>query len=590
MKKIVLIPFLFFAIGLSAAPIGQQRAKELALQFFAQNATRGAVVAVEMEWAGNTLEKIETRSEVNTDEALLYIFNRQDNGGWVIIAGDDNLQRPIIAFSDEDSFDVNNIADGTRWLLTGWCEQIAEARKKPNANITRGETDLSTGNVIVEIPTAKWNQGAPYNWLAPVFNGDRSVTGCVSTAISIVMRYFNWPDKGTGIIPGYTLDHEYGRYEIPDHELGYEYQWNKMLMEYHNGRYSTEQGNAVAQLMYDTGTGIGMHYTPGGSGAVTSRCCEMLAKYFKYGKGSLWIGQGTFSTTTEWYRALAENIANYGPTIGAGGGHAYVMDGYTDKYYFHMNHGWGGGADGYYYLPENGFTRSMGGCFYLEPDPEGTSKYRTYMHIVQLGGGNPWVCSRFGLESSTTEFISGQTIHIRGAGLKNASQGVFNGQIHLVLTDKDGNIKEVVYRHDGLVLEAGHYISNTIYDVVISGEIEVGDRLRYYYKHRDDPEWTWMRRSGSSTDEIIVSASAEEVAENLSFMYYKDTKKFFFRSKLATKYVVKNSEGEIVTEGKMAGGDYFNNGMTILMSSYEPGEYTISFTTGNDPYVLAVTL
>ena len=35
-------------------------------------------------------------------------------------------------------------------------------------------------------------------------DGGRSVVGCVATAMAQIMGYHQWPEKGTGTIPGYT--------------------------------------------------------------------------------------------------------------------------------------------------------------------------------------------------------------------------------------------------------------------------------------------------------------------------------------------------------------------------------------------------
>ena len=50
-----------------------------------------------------------------------------------------------------------------------------------------------------------WNQDSPYNDLCPLYQGDRSVTGCVATAMAQVLKYHNYPVHGTGS-HSYTTD------------------------------------------------------------------------------------------------------------------------------------------------------------------------------------------------------------------------------------------------------------------------------------------------------------------------------------------------------------------------------------------------
>lgn len=100
----------------------------------------------------------------------------------------------------------------------------------------------------------------------------------------------------------------------------------------------------------------------------------------------------------------------------------------------------------------------------------------------------------------------------------------------------------------------------------------------------------------------MVCASPEEIAENLKMTYDKADKVLSFYSTIALKYEVKDSEGNVKTSGATAGGVYFNReldseysiyherGPKVDMSKFEPGEYTVSFTCGSDPYVLKVQL
>ena len=44
-----------------------------------------------------------------------------------------------------------------------------------------------------------WSQYAPYNNMCPLdAQGQRCVVGCVATAMTQVMHYWEWPRRGTG--------------------------------------------------------------------------------------------------------------------------------------------------------------------------------------------------------------------------------------------------------------------------------------------------------------------------------------------------------------------------------------------------------
>lgn len=617
MKKLLFIPLLFISLSLVASPIGEKKAREIATQFFSKTVTRGASVELDLEWAGHDINVATTRGAVvDADEALMYIYNLSDDGGFVIVSGDDST-RPIIAYSYEGAFEVNDIADATRWMLSAWCDQIEASRAANvpplNGGVIFDDNDDNVDELLYE--TAKWNQGEPYNRLSPHYQDGKAPSGCVATAICIVMRHHCWPDCGTGTTPSYVIDREDGKqdWEVPANELGREYKWNRMPMEYHKGEYSTYEGDAVAELMYDVGTAMSMGWAPGGSGAVTGWMPDRMSKYFKYSKGSRWLGSGSY-TEQEWYDILKENLIKYGPMVGAGGGHAYVLDGYDKRDYFHLNYGWGGSADGYYYLPDNDFCRSMGACFYFEPDRDGTSQPRDVCSYVALGTSrlnpdtneNNWMCTWWGLETEATEFKPNVPIPLRRTTGRNGGIGSFTGYVNLVLCDKDGNIVETVEENYYQDLPAGGELWKNSHNekrVSFKSELKHGYRLRYYFKGENPGEWEWMRDGATGIyTEIVVCASPEEIAENLKMTYDKADKTLKFYSYIALQYEVKDSEGNVKTSGATAGGRYFNTeldaqytiyhekGPKIDMSKYEPGEYTISFTCSGEPYVITVTI
>ena len=544
----------------------------------------------------------------------MYIYNRADAKGFVIVSGDDST-RPIIAYSNEGNFEVNDIADATRWMLSSWCDQIEASREANipplNGGIIFDDDDDEVEELLYE--TAKWNQGEPYNRLSPHYVDGKAPSGCVATAICIVMRYHCWPDRGVGTTPAYTINRGEGKqsWDVPANELGQEYKWDKMPLEYKRGEYSTYEGDAVAELMYDVGTAMNMGWAPGGSGAVTGLMIERMAKYFKYTKASRWMNSSSY-TEAEWVKLLSQNVRDYGPTVGAGGGHAYVVDGYDKRGYFHLNYGWGGSADGFYYLPDNDFCRSMGAGFYFEPDRDGTSKPRDLCSFVTLGTNRKdpdtledrWTCTWWGLETNLTEFKSNTSIPLRQTIGRNSTIGPFTGYVNLVLCDRDGNFIETVQENYYDNIQSGGELwkaSDGEKKVTIKSDLKPGYRLRYYFKGGNPGEWEWMR-DGSEVFEIVVCASPEEIAENLKLTYDKADKIIYFYSSIALKYEVKDADGNVKTSGATAGGRYFNTeldpeysihherGPKVDMSKYESGEYTISFTCGSDPYVLKVQL
>ena len=130
MRKILLLALLFVTVQLSAAPIGKKRAKEMAVEFFVQNQGVSAdKVKVKLEWAGNAADKKSTAKikRRSLNEALVYIYNRTDAAGFVILAGDDKA-RPVLAFAFDNTFDIKNMPESARMILSNYCRQVQSNR------------------------------------------------------------------------------------------------------------------------------------------------------------------------------------------------------------------------------------------------------------------------------------------------------------------------------------------------------------------------------------------------------------------------------------------------------------------------------
>ena len=248
MKKIqILLVLLLSSVSLWAGPIGEQRARQIAEEFFAQNATRSTADELTLEWAGDVISETPAMgSELNT--SLMYIYNRGQNGGFVVIAGDSNIA-PIIAYSFDTTLDISNMAEATRAILDAWCREVAHARQAAKP-VSGGSYDMTTrANGELRYDTALWNQGEPYNWEAPIYDGYRSVTGCVATAMSIICHYNKWPEKGVGTTPEYSYEDAYGvSRSVAANTLGRTYNYSNMLMDYNSG-YTTTQGDEKANFV-----------------------------------------------------------------------------------------------------------------------------------------------------------------------------------------------------------------------------------------------------------------------------------------------------------------------------------------------------
>lgn len=359
-----------FVGRLIASPVDVNTARQLGLKYVQGNANKQVA---ELNLAYTQM----TESGANA----LYVFNF--DGGYIIVAADDVAQ-PILAFGEEGCFDANNIADGLAYYLRHYARQIEYAvsnNMTADPEIAEQWEQISRfgvikggggtrGNVAPLIAT-NWNQDSPYNYYCPSGQGGpggRAYAGCVATAMSMVMKYWNWPDHGEG-------SHSYTPSGYPTQSVDFEstyYQWNDMPNTVNNSNYQ-----AVALLMYHCGVSVNMQYGPNGSGAYSYDVPDAISDHFRYTNQATRL-ERDFYSKYDWEELLIANLEEGFPLYysGAddGGGHAFVCCGYREsdrKFYF--NWGWSGFNNNYFAIDalntySGNFNQNQGAIFDMIPD------------------------------------------------------------------------------------------------------------------------------------------------------------------------------------------------------------------------------
>lgn len=369
-----------------AAPIDCQQALQAARQFVTP---RGKTITSTHPRA---LAPSHPRTSM-ADEAAYYVFDIDNKGGFVIVAGDDSVE-PVIGYVEHGSFDADNMPDAMRWFLetfeesvnrgyvgtkVGGYENTTNANLAPshpstpapsNTNLappyprTPAPSNISPRNTparhtVEPLLQTLWNQGNPYNILCPRYlngdgtEGDHSATGCVATAIAQVMGFYRYPAETQRYIPSYECEFETDDGKVKKRIDGISphsvIDWDNILNEY-NGQSTARQDTAIAQLMLYVGVGCKMGYGPS-SGAGFSEGVNALINYFGYDDGTRIEQRGKY-TIQGWSDLLYTELATGHPIAFAGtnsgGAHAFVIDGYDMSGLFHLNWGWGGLDNGYF--------------------------------------------------------------------------------------------------------------------------------------------------------------------------------------------------------------------------------------------------
>ena len=396
----------------SAKQIGPLQALEIARQFSTTDTKlKSAVPASPAQMqVVYTASSQSGKAAADGENGLLYVVDRGDNAGYVMVAGDDVVVNPVLGYSAAGEFDYDKAPDNLRWWIGEYVRLIEYAAAHGMTVAATPTFDTSLDPLI----TTHWNQDAPYNDLCPWLDeGYRAYTGCVATAMAQVMNYHEWPVQGTGSHTytdvkgcGQTLSANFGNTT---------YRWDLMRNDYVDGSWTAEEAEAVATLMYHCGVAVDMMYMPDASGAYSHDVPAALVNYFGYAKDIIHRDRDYY-TQSEWIEMMKADLDAGRPVYyhgqSTGGGHAFVIDGYNTDGYFHVNWGWGGLSDEYYQLATldpysgqgiggaiSGFAYSQGAIFNMHrPTGNETETPDFRMRGLYLYGGGTSVETTKGKE------------------------------------------------------------------------------------------------------------------------------------------------------------------------------------------------
>lgn len=368
MKK-YLMSLLVLVLGLGmvqANPVSQSQAKYVGQQF--------VQARFEQSRQSSDLNLVYTGTSYR-GETCFYVYNVGDNG-FVIVSADDYF-RPILGYSMEGIFPVDNMPDGLRYRLNAIIDGRTGRSGNPSPEVA-AEWDLVTrtgrlmpkfGSKAVDfLVTTKWDQSSPYNMFCPEYPGGpggHCYAGCVATAMSQIMKYWNHPVHGTGSLT-YNSGGSQGYPYFPNLTANFgetTYDWDNMPVSLANSTPQVQK-EAVALLMYHCGVSVRMNYAPDGSGANSESVPPAISNYFSYTNQSVRRDRGTYPYT-DWNHMLKEQIDMGWPVYYSGcdagtpvGCHAFVCDGYDNAGLYHWNFGWGGTGDTYLDFDEIEYSAS----------------------------------------------------------------------------------------------------------------------------------------------------------------------------------------------------------------------------------------
>ena len=570
MKKV----FLFFAAllllvtpALKADDISLGKARAAAEMFFAQcgvDTRAGSSLTL----LGTDLTLEQTRS---SEAPAWYVFNRAE-GGFVIISGLDAAM-PVLGYSFEDSFGpLDEMPENLKDWMDTYTEEINGRRasgKEATAEELARWADALTVTRTAELPeaidlqTANWNQGGPYNRKCPYnyTTEKRTLTGCTATAISIVMYYYKHPAHGTGTLTSYTKN----GYTVPAMTLDtIPFEWDKMRPSYKSGTYTDEEGNAVATLMAVVGSMVRASYGTGATSAGLS--ASRLTTYMDYDSCAVRYSR-VYHTADSWKATLKSYLGAGYPFLMTGynstTGHSFVIDGYDAFDRFLINFGWGGQSNGYYQIDAFGSFRNSQVVYHVRPNEGGSTTPALRLTTGTLNG-----VYLNGITHKAGKIATGSTFTITFGLVNNYGYYPFSGLLNFAHTDKDGNIK-CLLRSDITIptLASGDDTGwSTPMTMKTTEPIELGDKVVAFYRKNTSDSW----RKFHYYNKNLFPEMALHIRDYTTMDYDAATAVISFKTYAGTTWQLLNSSDEPVASGTASDGTF-----TLNRKSYPAGTYTL---------------
>ncbi len=289
-------------------------------------------------------------------QPFAHIFNFS-SGGWVVVSATDRL-RPIMCYNFINRAQYMG-ANAYNSLIS--LETSVDVLDEWN-DLYQNDFSRYSSDQVLPLLTTHWHQWWPYNAyypLNPVYykeeNGHYRL-GCTVTAGAQMMKYWNYPESGNGVIscendPVTGLNY---------HDLSNDhFRWYNMPDFLNTDTSLTEDVYGPSALVNYSFWMTLQNL----NGELYCNWISSWARYFDYSPTAEVVQEWNVSAV-KWRSLYNTELENGRPVMMSGsgdtygqGGHAFICDGYQANDYYHVNLGWAhinGYLDGFY--PFNNFA------------------------------------------------------------------------------------------------------------------------------------------------------------------------------------------------------------------------------------------
>ena len=479
-------------------------------------------------------------TSTSADYAPFYVYNAENNGGFVIVSGESSIGN-IIGYSDTGSFDLKDAPSNVVTMMKMFSTLVNNVQRTGSTNYVPDDPLVGPkGNVKVAplLDKIQWGQGKPFNGKMPAKKpttdnkNTNYYVGCVATAMSQIMRFHKYPTVGKGTM---TYTDNLGKKHSPNFGAT-TFDWTKMPERCEEDNADETENEQVSTLCSMAAYSVYMSFMPSGeAGAFSQAVTGALVHNFGYDNGISYKKREYYSTP-QWMKMITDELDAGRPVFYSAsnedgkGGHAFVCDGYDDAGYVHINWGWSGKSNGYFHVnalnPYDLGIGANGGGYNLQQEIIiGIQKPQTPV------GKKHW--SIFGATRLSVIELNGEIMGMQG--IVNEDCDAFTGKVALVLVDKNGKVVNVLKEEDKsfaaakfgnkLITDGGMktlWVSKYVNNVPNGTDY----RIQFAVKATGDAEWTLIPSPNNLPnaaiatvqDNVITAISINEPKPNVELL------------------------------------------------------------------------
>lgn len=181
MRKVYIVLIsLFFSLMSFAGEVTEEQAFQKAQQFM----------------KGKQFRQTNLRRASSTGDKAYFVFNVENNGGFVIVAGND-LMPEVLGYAEQGNLNLSKVPDNVKWLLDYYARIAQSMKKSPMDKIVyervasrrRASAQLTE---LIPLMKTEWDQTGVYQQHCPEIGGNKALTGCVATAMAQVVNFYQY--------------------------------------------------------------------------------------------------------------------------------------------------------------------------------------------------------------------------------------------------------------------------------------------------------------------------------------------------------------------------------------------------------------